>query len=101
MGRRSPRPISEALGAFRAGIQPPGLLGRLQAEWEGLVGPAIARVAQPTSEREGVVTIECTDSIWAEELNLMREDLLQRIREALGEQAPAEIRFRRRIGPDS
>lgn len=94
MGRRRPRPIAEALGTFRANLQPPGLLGRLQAEWESVVGPAIAAVARPVSERDGVVTVHCADSIWVEELNLMRDDLLARLREALEGEAPLDLRFR-------
>lgn len=95
MGRRKPRSIGEALEVFRARYQPPGTLGRLQSEWPRLVGSAIAAVSRPVFEREGVVTVECADSIWAEELNLMREDLLARLRELLGDKAPADIRFRR------
>jgi predicted nucleic acid-binding Zn ribbon protein len=51
-------------------------------------------VAVPSSEREGTLTIECADAVWAQELDLMQEGLLERLRDAVGEQAPRALRFR-------
>jgi len=50
--------------------------------------------AQPVSEREGTLTVECVDGVWAQELDLMQATLLERLRAELGEQAPAALRFR-------
>ena len=58
------------------------------------VGEQIAAVASPVSERGGEVLIGCTDSVWAQELDLMQEQLLERLRDRLGEQAPRSLRFR-------
>ena len=38
--------------------------------------------------------MRCSDSVWAQELDLMQEQLLERLRERLGEQAPQSLRFR-------
>jgi predicted nucleic acid-binding Zn ribbon protein len=38
--------------------------------------------------------VECVDAVWAQELDLMQEQLLQRLREELGERAPEALRFR-------
>ena len=92
--RRSPRP---AASAFRAALQqaaPKTPLAALQAAWEDTVGEQIAAVASPVSERSGEVTIGCRDSVWAQELDLMQEQLLQRLSDRLGEQAPRSLRFR-------
>ena len=92
--RRSPRP---AAGAFRVALQraaPKTPLAALQAAWEDTVGEQIAAVASPVSERGGEVTIGCRDSVWAQELDLMQEQLLQRLSDRLGEQAPRSLRFR-------
>ena len=62
--------------------------------WGELIGERIAAVAQPVSERGGEVTIECSDSVWAQELDLMQGQLLERVRERLGERAPKSLRFR-------
>ena len=38
--------------------------------------------------------MSCSDSVWAQELDLMQEQLLERLRERLGERAPQSLRFR-------
>ena len=77
--RRAPRP---AAGAFRAALD--------------RVAPKtpLAAVAAPVSERAGTVTIECVDTVWAQELDLMQEALLKRLQAEVGEQAPKALRFR-------
>jgi predicted nucleic acid-binding Zn ribbon protein len=69
-------------------------LSAVQSEWEAAVGSSVAAVAQPVSEREGEVVVGCSDSVWAQELDLMQAQLLERLRERLGEQAPTRLRFR-------
>jgi predicted nucleic acid-binding Zn ribbon protein len=69
-------------------------LASVQAGWSEAVGAQIAEVAQPISERAGTLTVECTNAMWAQELDLMQSQLLERLREALGEGAPGAIKFR-------
>ena len=53
----------------------------MQAAWAGAVGEQLAAVAEPVSERAGTLTIECADTVWAQELDLMQAQLLERLRE--------------------
>jgi predicted nucleic acid-binding Zn ribbon protein len=69
-------------------------LASAQAAWSAAVGAQIAEVAQPISERSGTLTVECTNAMWAQELDLMQAQLLERLREALGEGAPEALKFR-------
>jgi predicted nucleic acid-binding Zn ribbon protein len=69
-------------------------LAAVQGAWATCVGERIAEVAQPVSERGGTVVVACSDPVWAEELDLMQEVLIGRLRERLGEQAPERLRFR-------
>jgi predicted nucleic acid-binding Zn ribbon protein len=69
-------------------------LAAVQAAWEEALGERLAEVARPVSERAGTLTVECADGVWAQELDLMQEQLLERLREALGERAPEALRFR-------
>jgi predicted nucleic acid-binding Zn ribbon protein len=69
-------------------------LAAVQAGWAEAVGEQLAAVATPVSERSGTLTIECADSVWAHELDLMQGQLLERLREQLGDLAPAALRFR-------
>jgi len=92
--RRSPRQASAAIRAARDRAAPRTGLAAAQAAWAGVVGEQVAAVATPVSERAGTLTIECADSVWAQELDLMQDRLLERLRSQLGEQAPATLRFR-------
>jgi predicted nucleic acid-binding Zn ribbon protein len=58
------------------------------------VGERVAAAAQPVSERDGEVTVECSDPVWAQELDLMQGQLERSLRERLGEGAPQGLRFR-------
>ncbi|MBW8060011.1 MAG: DUF721 domain-containing protein, partial [Solirubrobacterales bacterium] len=69
-------------------------LAAVQAGWAAAVGERVAAAAQPVSERRGAVVVGCSDSVWAQELDLMQEQLLKRLREQLGEEAPRSLRFR-------
>jgi predicted nucleic acid-binding Zn ribbon protein len=92
--RRAPRPAANAFQAALQQVAPKTALARVQAAWETAVGKQLAAVATPVSEREGTLTIECADAVWAQELDLMQETLLQRLRDEVGEQAPQALRFR-------
>lgn len=92
--RRAPRPASGALRAALDRAAPKTPLAALQAAWSETVGEQIAAVTRPVSERAGEAVVSCTDSVWAQELDLMQEQLLERLRDRLGEQAPRSLRFR-------
>jgi predicted nucleic acid-binding Zn ribbon protein len=92
--RRVPRPAASALRTVLEQAAPKTPLAALQATWPAAVGERIAAVATPVSERSGEVTVSCTDSVWAQELDLMQGELLQRLQELLGEHAPRTFRFR-------
>jgi predicted nucleic acid-binding Zn ribbon protein len=92
--RRAPRPAANAFQAALQRVAPKTPLAAIQAGWAQAVGERLAAVATPVSEREGVLTVECADAVWTQELDLMQETLLQRLREELGEQAPQALRFR-------
>jgi predicted nucleic acid-binding Zn ribbon protein len=92
--RRAPRPAANALQAALQRATPKTPLAAVQAAWSTAVGEQLAAVATPVSERQGTLTIECADAVWAQELDLMQETLLERLRAAVGEQAPQALRFR-------
>ncbi len=68
-------------------------LAAAQTVWPEVVGEAIAAAAEPVSEREGVLTVRCVSATWAQELTLMEADLLARLRERLGEDAPRSLKL--------
>ncbi len=96
--RRAPRPAGEAFRAARTLAAPETPLAAVQAAWTAALGERLATAATPVSERDGTVTVECVDAVWAEELDLMQERLLGRLRDELGERAPTTLRFRVKRG---
>jgi predicted nucleic acid-binding Zn ribbon protein len=83
MSRRAPRPLAMALGPLRDALAPATLLAEVQRVWPEVAGAAIAREAAPTAVRGGVLTIACSASVWAQELDLMAPLLLERLNERL------------------
>lgn len=92
--RRAPRPAADAFQAALQRAAPKTPLAAVQTAWASAVGDQLAAVATPVAEREGTLTIECADAVWAQELDLMQETLLQRLRDEIGNQAPEALRFR-------
>lgn len=81
--RRSPRRLTVALDHIRDELEPDSLLGEVQRVWREAVGELIAQEAQPTSERGGVLTISCSASVWAQELDLMGPAIVGRLNRQL------------------
>ena len=97
MRRSAPRPVAAALGALRREAEPATVLARVQACWAETVGPAIAGEAEPVAERGGTLTVACRSAGWAQELQLLSRDLVERLNEALegaGSGPLAELRVR-------
>jgi predicted nucleic acid-binding Zn ribbon protein len=81
--RRAPRPLATAVGEALERAEPATVLAAVQRAWPRAVGEAIAREATPVSERSGIVTVACSSSAWAQELDLLRGRILEKIRPEL------------------
>lgn len=94
MKRAAPRPLSDALGGLTGTLAPATTLARVQEIWAAVTGPAIAAAASPTAERDGVLTVSCGASVWAQELDLMASDVIPALNAALGAERIRELRCR-------
>ena len=94
MSRYAPRPLAVALGNLTGALAPASTLARVQEVWEAAVGPAIAAAARPTAEHEGLVTVTCDASVWAQELELMSDALVAMLNTALGSEDVRALRCR-------
>jgi len=81
--RRAPRTLENAFSHLTDDLAPQTVLAEVQRVWPATVGAAIAAEAQPTAERGGVVTISCSASVWAQELDLMAPQIIKRLNEAV------------------
>ena len=84
MRRHEPRQLSHAIAALADRLAPQTTLADVQRVWPAAVGEAIAGQAEPTGERDGVLTVTCSSAVWAQELDLMGPELVKRINAALG-----------------
>ncbi len=90
-GWRQPVRMADAV---TAALQRLGLEGRVRQHdiwrvWPSVVGPQIARHAQPHSVWQGRLIVHVTDSVWLHHLSMMRHRLVQALN---GRLAPTQIR---------
>jgi predicted nucleic acid-binding Zn ribbon protein len=67
-----------------AGAQPASGLGAVQRVWRDAVGEGISQEAQPTAERDGVLTVSCKSAAWASDLDLLAPELIEQLNALLG-----------------
>ncbi len=65
-----------------------------KVHWEGVVGPQVAGVTQVESVRDGVLFVRVKNSVWANELTLLKEDMLRRLNSKLGGRVLTDIHFK-------
>jgi predicted nucleic acid-binding Zn ribbon protein len=92
--RRAPRPLSAIVPGFTATLAPASTLARVQTVWERAAGPAIAAAARPTAEHEGVLTVTCAAAVWAQEIDLMADDVIAKLNAQLPDDPIRELRCR-------
>jgi predicted nucleic acid-binding Zn ribbon protein len=83
--RREPRRLGSALSPVRGRARPKTLLAAAQEAWPGVAGDGIAGEAEPVAERDGRITVACRSATWAQELDLLQSELLERLNGALSE----------------
>jgi predicted nucleic acid-binding Zn ribbon protein len=82
--------VRRELGRFG----PAAGMSELVEAWPGVVGDPIARNAWPARlGRDGTLHVATASAAWAFELAQLEGELLDRLRRAAGEAAPARLRF--------
>ena len=99
MRRRGPRPLATALDRLTAELAPATLLAEVQRAWPEAAGDAFAAEAAAVAERGGVITVACTSAVWAQELDLLSERVVERLNESLGRPAVRGLRPHARPAP--
>lgn len=95
-GRREPRRVGDVVGAVLddLGLEGASAVLRLAERWEAIVGPEIARHCQPERLVGSVLEASVDTSVWCQQLQLRRPELLAALRRELGEEAPTDLRLR-------
>jgi hypothetical protein len=74
----------------------PGLL-KIHEAWPGIVDETMAENAVPWAMKNKVLLVHVTSSIWIQELHFLKNELIMKINQSLGEEAITDMIFR--IGP--
>ncbi len=93
MRRAKPHSIADTIREIKRDTQPATLLAAVQASWRKAVGEKIAEQAWPVRERAATITVECRAATWAQELDLLHDELLGRLNEELGEARVERLRM--------
>lgn len=91
--RRDLSPLSDALAELAGDLEPQTALARVQSAWPAAAGATLANWATPISERAGVVTFACSDSMVAHELEMMKGELLEKLEKELVGQRLSALKF--------
>ena len=65
-----------------------------KAHWAGVVGPQVAGVTQVEAVKGGVLFVRVKNSVWANELTLLKEDMIRRLNAKLGGRILTDIHFK-------
>ncbi len=65
-----------------------------KAHWAGVVGPQVAGVTQVEAVKSGVLYVRVKNSVWANELTLLKDDMLRRLNAKLGGRVLTDIHFK-------
>lgn len=88
----APRRVSDLLRS-RPELAGRLMEARLRQHWRELVGPDVARQAQPLFFREGSLTVGVASSPWLHQLTLLADQLRDCLNRTLGPGAVRELRF--------
>jgi predicted nucleic acid-binding Zn ribbon protein len=94
MRRAAPRPVAFSLERITGRLAPATLLAEVQRAWPAAAGEAFAATCTPASERNGTVWVDCRSAVWAQELDLLSERVLERLNGELGGERVTRLRAR-------
>ena len=94
-----PERLRDLLDDFggRLGMGSAAGVGKVWAHWRGIVGPAIADHADPTSLRDGILRVRADSPAWSTEIGYLGTEIKSRINAAVGSALVTEVRIW--IGP--
>ena len=89
--RRLSEVLKDALGKspLRRGL----LQQEIFAGWKDVVGEEIARHSEILGLSDGILWVRVEGSVWAQELNLLKGQIQQRLEQQLGEGTVQDVRF--------
>ena len=99
-GRRDPQTLGSATLdlARNRGWTPRVAEGSIFGQWPTVVGEQIAEHANPSSLREGVLTVMAESTAWATQLRMVQAQILAKIAAAVGDGVVTSLKI---VGPSA
>ncbi len=93
--RKAPEPIASTLGALIDRLDSEGhfAIVRLVSAWPEVVGETIARRTEVVGLKFHTAVVKVSGAMWIQELNLLKPQILERLRARIGEDAVRDLRF--------
>jgi predicted nucleic acid-binding Zn ribbon protein len=67
--------------------------GPIFDRWHEVVGDHMAKRCLPVAVKKGVLVVHVADSVWMQELQMQKMEILERIREMLGMEDVVDVRW--------
>ena len=87
--------LCDVLNTFQ--LDPDLELTRLFSLWDDVVGEALAKNARPAGFKGKILLVNVVSSVWIQELQYYKKDIIRKLNEALGKELVCDIKFK--IGP--
>ncbi len=93
--RKAPEPIASTLGALIDRLDSEGhfAIVRLISAWPEVVGETIARRTEIVGLKFHTAVVKVSGAMWIQELNLLKPQILERLRVRVGDDAIRDLRF--------
>jgi len=94
-GTPRPEPLGQILRkvAKREGLPLDGTDFRLLSLWDRAVGPQVAAQTYPQDIRRGILQVRVSSSVWMHQLQFLKEDILRKLRDVMGNDTVSGLRF--------
>lgn len=66
---------------------------RLREVWDKAVGPQIASQSRPEHLRREIMLVRVANSVWMQQLHFLKEEIIGKVNNALGNTSVKDIRF--------
>ena len=93
MRRGRERPIADAVMRLAESLAPQTPLSKVERAWPTVVGHALAAHSKPASLKGSLLTVECSGSVYAQELELQSRRVVAKLSEELSDEVVEKIRF--------
>jgi predicted nucleic acid-binding Zn ribbon protein len=70
---------------------------RIWDMWDSAIGKEISQNAQPAAFKGQLLMVHVTSSTWAQQLQFLKKDIIDKVNHSLGKELIKDIRFK--IGP--